>query len=231
MDSVIGCPDCGVIQEMPSITSGRLQCWQCHCPLEQATGRAVGTAFACALTTLILLIPANLMLLMSVSKAGHGGQTHLASGVGTIWHQKWPIVAVVVALEVVIFPFLRFGLLVGSLGAVLAGYTAAWVGPAFRRAEALDLWAMPDVFLIGCAIGYSRLAPFVNVTIGAGGWCFIGAALMAMLTRATLQRRRIWRHIKAPPVASDAVAFACSACGPAVQLFARLMVRPPTWTA
>jgi paraquat-inducible protein A len=84
---------------------------------------------------------------------------------------------------------------------------------SFRRAEALDLWAMLDVFLIGCAIGYSRLTPFANVTIRAGGWCFIGAALMAMLTRATLQRRRIWQHIKAPPAASDAVAFACNACG------------------
>lgn len=216
MGSVIGCPDCGMIQEMPPISSGRLQCWQCHCPLERATGRAVGTAFACALTTLVLLIPANLMLLMSVSKAGLGGKMHLASGVGTIWHQEWPIVAVVIALEVVIFPFVRFGLLVGSLGAVLAGYTAAWVGPAFRWAEALDLWAMPDVFLIGCAIGYSRLAPFADVTIGVGGWCFTGAALMAMLTRGTLQRRRIWQHIKAPTVATDTVAFACDACGLAV---------------
>jgi paraquat-inducible protein A len=72
---------------------------------------------------------------------------------------------------------------------------------------------MPDVFLIGCAIGYSRLAPFANVTIGAGGWCFVGAALMSMLTRATLDRRRIWQHIKAPPATAHAVALACTACG------------------
>ncbi|WP_428483183.1 paraquat-inducible protein A [Rhodopila sp.] len=212
MPNLIGCPDCGAIQEMPPISSGRLLCWRCHCPLERATGRAPGTAFACALTTLILLVPANLMLLMSVSKQGLSAQMHLASGIATIWHQEWPIVAVVVALEAVALPFLRFGLLAASLGAVLVGHSAAWVGPTFRRAEALDLWAMPDVFLIGCAIGYSRLAPFAGVTIGAGGWCFVGAALMAMLTRATLQRRRVWRRIMTPAAVTGDHPFSCNAC-------------------
>ncbi len=212
MHTMIGCPDCAAIQAMPPIRSGRLQCWRCHCPLERVTGRGVRSAFACALATLVVLVPANVMLLMSVSKDGFSGQMHLASGIATIWHQEWPLVAVVVALEAVVLPFARFGMLVASLGAILSGRNAAWIGPTFRRAEALDLWAMPDVFLIGCAIGYSRLAPFARVTIGPGGWCFIAAALMAMLTRATLQRRGIWRSIMAPPAASSAGAFACSGC-------------------
>jgi paraquat-inducible protein A len=210
--NLIGCPDCSAIQEAPPITTGRLQCWRCGCTLERATGRPPGAAVACAITTLLLLFPANFMLLLTVSKSGFSGQMHLASGIATIWHQEWPVVAVVVALLAVVLPFFRFGLLTASLGALRAGRSGAWIGPVFRWAEKLDVWAMPDVFLVGCAIGYSRLAPFARVSIGAGGWCFIGAAAMAMLTRATLDRARVWRAIGRAPTVAGPGCFACTAC-------------------
>jgi paraquat-inducible protein A len=77
---------------------------------------------------------------------------------------------------------------------------------------------MPDVFLLGFIIGYSRLAPFVPVEIGAGGWALVGAAILTMLTRATHDRRETWRRIGQPasavgraPPGADAVG--CPACG------------------
>ena len=200
------------MQEMPPIGSGRLRCWRCKCPLEHATGRPPGAALACALATLILLIPANLMQVMSLSQYGFASRIYLGTGISTIWSQRWPLVAAVVLLEVVVLPLFRFGLLAAVLAAVLSGHRGAWVGPTFRRAEALDLWAMPDVFLIGCAIGYSRLAPYVDVTIGPGGWCLIGAAFMAMITRGSIERRRIWRSIMAPEPPEDDDAFGCVSC-------------------
>ncbi len=211
MSSVIGCPDCGAIVELPPIRSGTLHCWQCRGTLERASHRPRGLAFCCALATLILLVPANLMTLLSISKAGFHAHTTLASGVATIWRQDWPAVAIVVALTAIILPFLRFGLLAVSLGAVLAGHRGNWVGPMFRHAESLDLWAMPDVFLIGVAIGYSRLAAEIPVAIGPGGWCLIAAAFMAMLTRATIERRRVWRDIMNPEPPGGTV-IACAGC-------------------
>lgn len=210
---IVACPDCAAIQELPRISGGRLRCWRCKCTLERATGRPRGAAFAFALTTLVLLVPANTMLLMSVSRDGFSGSAYLGSGIATMWQQGWALTALVVALQAMLLPFLRFGLLVAALGALLARVRAKWIGPAFRYAEALDPWAMPDVFLIGCAIGYSRLAPFAHVRIGTGGWCFIGAALSAMLTRATLERRRVWRSIASPPAARGGNHFGCASCG------------------
>ena len=217
MEYVIACPDCAAIQEMPRIITGRLDCWQCRAVLERSRGRPLGSALACALTTLVLLVPANLMLLLRISKDGIDAKAYLASGVVSIWHQGWPLMAVVIALEAMILPFLRFGLLSAALMGVLRartgrGTAGGWVGPTFRYAEMLDAWAMPDVFLIGIAIGYSRLAILATVHIGAGGWCFIGASAMCMLTRATLDRRRVWRAIEAPSFASEPGEFGCAGC-------------------
>lgn len=209
---LIACPDCGALQELPPIASGRLICRRCRATLERATGRSRSAALAFAAATLVLLIPADTMLLMSVSRYGLHGTSYIGSGVALIWRQGWPATAIVVGLLVLVLPLVRFALLVVSLAALTAGLRGRWIGRCFRYAESLDLWAMPDVFLIGCAIGYSRLAPFASVRIGAGGWCFVGAALMAMLTRGVTERRRVWRMMGVQQRSSGDGAFGCPGC-------------------
>ena len=79
MDYVIACPDCAAIQEKPRVATGRLHCWQCQAVLERSRGRPLGSALACALTTLVLLVPANLMLLIRISKDVGGGGGRVAA--------------------------------------------------------------------------------------------------------------------------------------------------------
>jgi paraquat-inducible protein A len=197
----IACPDCGTLQTMPKLAGrGRALCRRCHRVLERAQGRSVDAALALALTTLLLLFPANLATLLRISAVGITRSSRLGSGVIAMWGEGYPLMAVVVGLQGVLLPFLRFGLLAAVLASVRLRAVGRWTGPAFRWAERLDLWAMPDVFLFGAAIGYSRVAPFVPATIGAGGWCLIAAALASILARASLDRRAVWRMIAPPPV-------------------------------
>ncbi len=71
---------------------------------------------------------------------------------------------------------------------------------------------MPDVFLIGAAIGYSRVAAHLSVSIGLGGWCLMAAAALSMVTRATLDRRAIWQMIQQPEATPDGPVLACTSC-------------------
>jgi len=131
-----------------------------------------------------------------------------------LWNHQWAIVALLVAALVVVLPLLRFALLSVVLTLVRVGVRTAWLGRAFRWAVHLDPWAMPDVFLLGCAIGYSRIRANLPVTIEAGGVCVILAALLCMLTRASLDKRTVWRMIapeSRPSEASPRV-ISCSAC-------------------
>ncbi|MGH7915503.1 MAG: paraquat-inducible protein A, partial [Candidatus Binataceae bacterium] len=178
-----------------------------------AAGRSLDAALACSLTTLIFLFPADLLPLLKFSYAGFVSDTRVASGVAFLWREGWVLVAVIISLQVILLPLFRFGLLTVSLGAIRTGFDGLWIGPAFRWAEKMDMWAMPDVFLIGCAIGYSRMAAYVPVGIGTGGWCMIGAAFMTMMTRASLDRQSVWSRIQFPkalPLGTAEVA--CAAC-------------------
>ncbi|MBW4025181.1 MAG: paraquat-inducible protein A [Proteobacteria bacterium] len=202
---------------MPEIKRGHLSCCTCHAPLQRKTGRSLDAALACSLGTLALLLPANLCLLLRVSKAGLVASSYLFSGVAVLWSHGWVFTAAAVAMQAVVFPLLRFSLLSAVLASIRFGRVGPWTGPAFRWCCHLDLWAMPDVFLLGFIIGYSRLAPFVPVEIGAGGWCLIGAALLTMLTRASHDRRETWRRIGQPATTAsaerlDADPLGCPAC-------------------
>lgn len=211
----IACPDCGTLQNLPPPPFGsNATCPVCQHKLERTNGRSVVAALACSTATFALLFPANLLPLMKVSLLGMHRQSRLFSSVTSLWHEHWVIVALLVGVFVIVLPFLRFGLLSVVLACVRLGLRPRWLGRAFRWSLHLDHWAMPDVFLIGCAVGYSRVAVNLPVVIGAGGWCFVGAALLCMLSRATLDRRTVWRAIAPEPPSPDAPAavISCVVC-------------------
>jgi len=212
MADVIACPDCAAIQRLPDLRRGGLvECRRCGSTLERSNGRSLDAALACAIATLLLLFPANLLPLMSVSFLGTEHASQLGAGVVIMWQQHFMLIAIVVAAQAVVLPFLRFGLLASVLAALRFGRPGPWVGMAFRWSERLDLWAMPDVFLIGLFVGYGRVRHSLPVQIEAGGWCIIGAAFLTMVTRASLDRRTIWRRIE-PPEAVSPTGLACTSC-------------------
>lgn len=192
----IGCPECGALEDIPPLGARALvRCRVCHYPLERRSGRSLNAAMACSLATFVLLFPGNLAPLMKVSFLGTERSSLLASGIVTMWNGGWVILAVLLGACGIVLPFVRFGALTLVLGAVRTGWHFKHIGALFRWALWLDIWAMPDVYLVGCFVGYSRVTQNLAGSVGAGGYCFIAAALLSMLTRATLDRRTVWRAI------------------------------------
>jgi paraquat-inducible protein A len=182
--------------------------------MEVRTGRNLAAAWIFATGTFAWLIPANVLPVMHVSMLGMTRESRIASGVLELWNHQWVIIAILVAVLVIALPLLRFALLSVVLGLVRARVRPQWLGRAFRWTLQLDAWAMPDVFLLGCAVGYSRIRANLPVTIEWGGISIILAAVLCMLTRATLDRRTVWRAIapERPAPAEPSAAISCVAC-------------------
>lgn len=193
---VAGCPDCGLIQRIVfRADRGEHKCRRCDAVLERTNGRSLDAALACSLATFFLLFPANLLPLLQVSFASKTNHSLLLTGFVGIWRQDWPLIGAICGVEVVVLPFLRFGLLALVLSLLRLGVRRPWLGPAFRWAELLDRWAMMDVFLIGGLVGYARVQPSLPTQVGTGGWCVVVVALLTLVTRASLDRRALWRRI------------------------------------
>jgi paraquat-inducible protein A len=211
---VIACPDCGTVQELPPLRAQTAVCPTCDHRLERTSGRSRTAALIFAASTFVLLVPANIEPLMRISVLGIERETHLGSGVFTLWSHQWVLFAMLVAAFAIVLPFVRFGLLSVVLVLVHSGRRPAWLAGAYRVSLQLDVWAMPDVLLIGAAVGYSRIRAKVPVEIGSGGICLVLAAVCAMLCRATLDRRSVWRAFTCdeatPPIGEAAMS--CTVC-------------------
>jgi paraquat-inducible protein A len=194
----IACPDCGTLEEIPRLLPRDTAiCIRCQSELEKTNGRSIGAALACALATLLLLVPVNVLPILRVDIFGMHSQNITAAGVAQLWGRGWIWLAGLSALFIIVLPFLRFGLLSAVLGALTLKRRPAWLGAAFRWSMWLDPWAMIDVYLLAGCVGYYRLINIdqARVTIQLGGACFIAAAFLTMLSRATLDGRTVWRAI------------------------------------
>ena len=213
MGLLIACRDCGTIQQLPPPSkNGRLECWRCGRTLEATTGRSLDGALACSVATLLFLFPANFAKLLTLYLPGTPQSTHLFSGVLVFWRQGLPLAAVTLTLLGIVLPIVHFTTLTVTLAAIRWGVRKKWVGVAFRYSEKLDLWAMSDVLLIGAGIGYGRVASQTRVDIDMGGWCLAAAAFMTMLTRATLERRAVWRRLEMAPAKASPGSVSCTSC-------------------
>ena len=212
----IACPECGALEQIAPLPShGTARCVLCDAPLESRNGRSITAAFACSLATLLLLPPTNIFPLLRMSIFGIHGSNTIMGGIFGLWSQGWVLLPVISGMCVVVLPFLRFGLLTAVLGALRLGYRPHWLGSAFRWSVWLDPWAMLDIFLLAAAVGYYRLAHVQQATLDVdiGGKCFVAAAFLTMLTRATLDKRTVWRAI-APECDVDEgeATVACTTC-------------------
>lgn len=212
----IACPNCGSLQDIPALPPRSVAaCHVCRGDLESTVGRSIPAAFACAFATLLLLFPTNVMPLLRIDISGFHSQTLIAAGIAALWGNGWLLLAGLSAILVVGLPFLRFGLLSAVLGVLQLGRRPPWIGPAFRWALWLDLWAMLDVYLLASFVGYYRLSNIgdAHLTIEAGGACFIAAAMLTMLSRVTLDARAVWRAIGPEGAASPGEqVLSCLAC-------------------
>ena len=212
----IACPDCGTLEEIPRLLRrDTAVCIRCRSDLEKTNGRSIGAALACSLATLLLLVPVNVLPLLRVDIFSMHSQNVTAAGVAQLWGRGWILLAGLSALFVIVLPFLRFGLLSAVLGALRFDRRPAWLGAAFRWSLWLDPWAMLDVYLLAGFVGYYRLINIdqARVTIELGGACFIAAAFLTMLSRATLDARTVWRAIGGETRATHGEAMlGCTTC-------------------
>ena len=210
------CQKCGLLQRTAECTGTEVEyCTRCRTPLVHCAGKSLDVALGSAAGTLLLLIPASFEPFLTTLSFGARRSSVLPSSAVDLWHEGWPLLAIVVFLFVLLFPAIRFTALTAVLSAIRFGARPKWLGPTFRVANALQTWAMLDVFFLGSAVAYARLHASIHVTINTGAVCLVGAAMLSLIARAALDKRLIWRSIA--PDADEVAAAAdsnivCKSC-------------------
>jgi paraquat-inducible protein A len=201
----VDCPNCGLIQRGPDCRRHEVTyCCRCKTPFSHRTWKSLDATLACSVAVLVLLIPAMFEPFLTTSAFSATRTSILPMSAQFLWLEGWPFLAGVVSLFVLIFPALRFAALTAVLVTLRRDSRPHWLGRIFRYANALQTWAMLDVFLLGMGVAYARLHASLTVTLDVGGACFAIATVLTLIARASLDKALVWRMI-APDEAPSAL--------------------------
>jgi paraquat-inducible protein A len=221
ISGAVGCPDCGLVQRLPQTESGaEVLCRRCRAVLLQTRARAFEMGLALAATAAALSGPALLWPIFTVGVSGATREDLVSSGALALLNGGlWPLALMVFAFAVVL-PLVWLALTSVVLICLNINLRPRWLGGLFRVCRTLDPWAMPEVFLVGGLVAYTRLRALAMVEVDAGGWCFAAFTLTIIALRAMLSPQQIWAAIM-PSDGAAADAVVCRHCAMVVAATAR----------
>jgi paraquat-inducible protein A len=142
----------------------------------------------------LLLVPANLLPVMTVIRFGQGEpSTILAGVVHLIQDGAWPLGLLVLFASFVV-PLSKIASLLFLLVTVQRG--SNWRRRdrtlIYRVTEVVGAWSMVDIFLVGILVALVRMDGLATVYPGSGATFFGAAVVLTMLAAHTFDPRLIW---------------------------------------
>lgn len=207
----------GSAEAMPSMNSaagmGYATCHTCDLLVRRSAtdaasfcprcGSAVhGTRFADSISrtwallgsAVLLLVPANLFPVMTVTRFGMGEPNTILSGVmHLIEDGAWPLGLLVFFASFVV-PISKIAVLMFLLITVQRG--SAWRlrdrSFLYRVTEVVGAWSMVDIFLVGILVALVRMDGMATVYPGPGASFFGAAVVLTMMAAHAFDPRLIW---------------------------------------
>ncbi|MEE4301548.1 MAG: PqiA/YebS family transporter subunit [Pseudomonadales bacterium] len=186
-------------------------CPRCGTPLHHRRGNSITRTWALVLSATMLMIPAQLYPVMTVSQLGRGSPDTILSGVVKLLSNGYLGLAAIVFVASVVVPVAKLAALVFLLRSVEK--RSAWRPRdrtfLYRVTEVVGAWSMVDVFLVGLLSGLVSLDLLASVEPGIGATFFGGVVVLTMLAARSFDPRLIWDEAghnpapSAPSVARD----------------------------
>jgi paraquat-inducible protein A len=194
-------------------------CSHCGAVLVRFQIKSLNTVLALTISAIALGLPALLAPLFIVNLYGRERSDTVFTGVASLWTGTlWPLALMVLSFVMLIPGIWLCALLLVFL-CLMRGRRTWWLPHTFRLAETLDEWAMPDVFMVGALVAYTRLRALASIDVAAGGWCWFGFAMIVMALRILVDHEQIWSAIGGEsPEIGKAGRIVCRTCALALPL-------------
>ena len=191
------CPDCDLLQRVPEPPpGGRAACVRCGHVLRVGVADGFDRPLALTVTTLIVLLVANLTPMMGLSVVGRSASTTIAGGCVDMWLAGERITAVIVAFCALIAPVAFIVLLGIVLVLVRRPPAPIWVGEVLRWAQSMQPWAMLEVMMLGVLVALVKIAELATVEAGLGMFAIFASMLLFPAIASSLDPERLWQLIR-----------------------------------
>ncbi len=193
----LSCHICGLVSRSTGREEGAA-CPRCGAHLHSRKHGSIERSWALLITSAIMLIPANVLPIMTtVSFLGTQSDT-IMSGVIYLWTSgSWPL-AVIVFVASVMVPLMKI-LALGYL-LVTVQRRSAWRPDErtrlYRMIELVGRWSMLDVFVVTLLVALVRFSSLAIMEPRAGALAFAGVVILTMFAAMSFDPRLIWDPVE-----------------------------------
>ena len=152
----------------------------------------------------LLLIPANILPVMTVIRFGQGEPSTIIAGVIHLIEDGAIPLGLLVLFASFVVPIAKIIALVLLLVTVQrgSGWRVRDRTLLYRVTEAVGAWSMIDIFLVGILVALVRMDALATVWPGLGATFFGAAVVLTMLAAHSFDPRLVWDRAGAGPEAT-----------------------------
>jgi paraquat-inducible protein A len=156
---------------------------------------------ALTLAAAIMLIPANVLPILTTQNSGHSRTDTIFTGTVELWRQDLWLIAIIVFIASILIPVLKLvGLAWLLLQAKRGGSRdARQLTKLYGALDFIGRWSMLDVFLVAFLAGVVRFGSFSTVEPRSGIVAFAIAVVLTVLAMHAFDPRVLWRGPKSTP--------------------------------
>ena len=201
----IGCDTCG------HVTNGQVGdlCFCCDSRLRVRKPDSIARCWALVLAAAALYVPANILPVMTIVRAGQTTTSTIVGGVKElIAYQMWPLALIVFVASIAV-PMAKLLLLIYMLISTQRGsaHQLRHRTQVYRIVDVIGRWSMIDVFMISILTALVQMGVIATVIPENGAICFAGVVIVTMVAAASFDPRLAWdRAAETDPAAVEQLA-------------------------
>ena len=174
-----------------------VQCPRCQTMIHPRIPDSLAQSWALLISGFILYIPANLLPIMTLNKAGMIRTDTIISGIVNLANIGMQPIALIVFIASILVPLLK---MIG-LALILLAVQFNWQRNVrlrtrmYRMIEYVGRWSMLDIFVISILLGIVKFNTVASVDIEPAAWLFEIVILLTMFAALRFDSRLIWDDI------------------------------------
>jgi paraquat-inducible protein A len=196
---LVACHSCDLLHLKPRLPEGgKAYCTRCGELLYAESPRAIETALALSLSSLVLFAAAQLLPFISIDIEGNTTTIFLVSTIQTLTEIDSQLLAlagifllliaplIVLLVDVILLYRLRFGRhgksTISRQLLLLAGH--------------MTPWNMLEIFLLGVLVSIVKLASMAEITLHEGFWAFVGLVVINLTIAIKIHPETLWQALE-----------------------------------
>ena len=193
---LVNCLDCHLLTTKGDGAS-QMRCPRCGARLYLRKSNGMARTWAMLFTSMILLFPANLLPIMTVTSFGEKEPNTIIEGIEHFVQSGDYFIAIIIFFASILVPIFKVLGIMLIMISIQKGWKT-WLKHRtlmFRAIKFIGRWSMLDIFVIAVMVALVNLGTLTTITPAPAATYFAAVVVSTMLASNTFDTRLIWEGL------------------------------------